>query len=160
MRAVIQRALRASVTIRDSGERRAIGAGLVVLLGVGLGDTPADADYVADKVVGLRIFEDETGKMNRALSDINDGAMLIVSQFTLLGDTRKGRRPSFTEAAPPSAAVPLYERFIAAVKSRGIPLQTGDFGADMLVEIANDGPVTLIVDSPGRPPTVARRDGA
>ena len=120
----------------------------MVLIGIGHEDTPADADYLADKIVNLRLFEDEAGKMNRALPDIDGAAMLIVSQFTLFGDTRKGRRPSFTAAAPPSVAVPLYERFIASVKSRGVPVQTGEFGAEMLVEIANDGPVTLIVDSP------------
>ena len=147
------------MTIRESGERRAIGAGLLVLLGVGHADAPADADYLAEKLVGLRVFEDEAGKMNRALCDIEGGAMLIVSQFTLLGDARKGRRPSFTDAAPPSIAIPLYERFIAAVRSRGIPVQTGEFGADMLVEVANDGPVTLIVDSPRPVPSAqARQD--
>lgn len=150
MRTVIQRTLQASVTIRESGERRAIGAGLVVLLGVGHGDTPADADYLAEKLIGLRIFEDAAGKMNLSLTDIEGGAMLIVSQFTLLGDARKGRRPSFTDAAPPSVAIPLYEHFVAAVKSRGVLVQTGEFGAEMLVEIANDGPVTLIVESPRR----------
>lgn len=150
MRTVIQRTLQASVTIRESGERRSIGTGLVVLLGVGHDDTPADADYLAEKLVGLRIFEDEAGKMNVSLSEIEGGAMLIVSQFTLLGDARKGRRPSFTDAAPPAVAIPLYERFVAAVKSRGIAVQTGEFGAEMLVEIANDGPVTLIVESQGR----------
>lgn len=148
MRTVIQRALRASVTIQETGERRAIGPGLLVLIGVGLGDTPADADFMAEKLVNLRVFEDEAGKMNRALSDLDGGAMLIVSQFTLLGDARKGRRPSFTDAAPPPVAVPLYERFVAAVQARGIPVQTGEFGAVMLVEVANDGPVTLIVESP------------
>lgn len=148
MRAVIQRALRASVTLRETGEQREIGPGLLVLLGVGQGDTHADAVWLADKIVGLRIFEDDAGKMNRALTDIEGGAMLIVSQFTLLGDARKGRRPSFTDAAPPSVAVPLYERFISEVQARGVPVQTGEFGADMLVEVANDGPVTLIVESP------------
>jgi D-tyrosyl-tRNA(Tyr) deacylase len=150
MRAVIQRALWASVTLKESDERREIGAGLLILLGVGHGDTHGDADYLAEKLVGLRIFEDEAGKMNRSLTDIPGGAMLIVSQFTLYGDARKGRRPSFTDAAPPSAAVPLYERFIASVMAHGITVQTGEFGADMLVEVANDGPVTLIVESPPR----------
>jgi len=150
MRAVIQRALRASVTLKETGERRAVGPGLMVLLGVGLGDTPADAEWLAGKLVGLRVFEDDAGKMNRALSEVDGGAMLIVSQFTLLGDARKGRRPSFTDAAPPPVAIPLIERFIAAVRARGIAVQTGEFGADMLVEVANDGPVTLVVDSPAR----------
>ena len=150
MKAVIQRALRASVTLQASGERREIGAGLLTLLGVGHGDTAADADALAEKLVNLRIFEDEAGKMNRALADIPSGAMLIVSQFTLYADARKGRRPSFTDAAPPEVAVPLYERFVAAVRARGIAVQTGEFGAEMLVEVANDGPVTLIVEMPPR----------
>ncbi len=147
MRVVIQRALRASVTFKDTGERREIGPGLLTLLGVGHGDTEADADWLADKLVGLRIFEDEASKMNRSLSDIPGGAMLIVSQFTLYGDTQKGRRPSFTDAAPPALAIPLYEHFVTAVRSRGISVQTGEFGADMLVEVANDGPVTLFLDT-------------
>ena len=148
MRAVIQRALRASVTLKETGERREIGPGLLTLLGIGHGDAPADADWLAEKLVGLRIFEDEAGKMNRSLDDIPGGAMLIVSQFTLYGDARKGRRPSFTDAAPPALAVPLYERFLAAVQARGITTQAGEFGADMRVEVTNDGPVTLIVDTP------------
>jgi D-tyrosyl-tRNA(Tyr) deacylase len=150
MKVVVQRALRAAVTLKELGERREIGPGLMVLIGVSHGDTAADAEYLAEKLVRLRIFEDENGKMNRALSEIEGGAMLIVSQFTLYGDARKGRRPSFTDAAPPEVAIPLYERFIAAVRSRGVVVQTGEFGADMLVEIANDGPVTLILDSPPR----------
>lgn len=148
MRTVIQRALRASVTISETHERREIGPGLVALLGVTHGDTLADADYLAEKLVNLRVFEDEARKMNWALSEIPNGAMLIVSQFTLYGDSRKGRRPSFTDAARPPVAIPLYEQFIEAVKERGIRVQTGEFGADMLVEIANDGPVTFIVESP------------
>ena len=148
MRAVIQRVLRAGVILKETGERREIGPGLLTLLAVGLGDTPAEADWLAEKLTGLRIFEDEDGKMNRSLADVPGGAMLIVSQFTLYGDTRKGRRPSFTDAAPPSVAVPLYERFISAVQSRGVPILTGEFGADMAVDLVNDGPVTLIVDTP------------
>jgi D-tyrosyl-tRNA(Tyr) deacylase len=150
MKAVIQRALRASVTLKERDERREIGPGLLVLLGIGHGDIVGDADYLAEKLVGLRIFEDKAGKMNRALTDIPEGAMLIVSQFTLYGDARKGRRPSFTDAAPPVVAIPLYERFVATVRTHGIVVQTGEFGADMLVEVANDGPVTLIVESPPR----------
>ena len=151
MRAVIQRAASASVTLRATGERRAIGPGLVTLLGIAHGDTPADAKWLAEKLVGLRVFEDAEGKMNRALSDLDGGgAMLIVSQFTLYGDARKGRRPSFVGAAPPDVAIPLYEAFVQAVRALGVDVQTGEFGADMLVEIANDGPVTLIVDSPPR----------
>lgn len=148
MRTVIQRALRASVTIAETCELRAINRGLVVLIGITHGDTVADADYLAEKIANLRIFEDEAGKMNRSLFEISDGAMLIVSQFTLYGDARKGRRPSFTDAAPPAVAIPLYERFVQAVKDRGASVQTGEFGAEMLVEIVNDGPVTLIVESP------------
>lgn len=147
MRAVIQRALRASVTLKASGERREIGPGLLVLLGIASGDTEADAQYLADKIVALRLFEDAAGKLNLALSDLPHPAMLIVSQFTLLGDTRKGRRPSFTQAAPPAEARPLYEQFIQRVGAQQITVQTGEFGADMLVEVANDGPVTLIIES-------------
>ena len=151
MKAVIQRAVSASVTLKATGERRTIGPGLMTLLGIAHGDTEADARWLAEKLVGLRVFEDAEGKMNRALSDLdNGGAMLIVSQFTLLGDARKGRRPSFTGAAPPDIAVPLYEAFVQAVRALGVSVQTGEFGADMLVEIANDGPVTLIVESPPR----------
>ena len=153
MKAVIQRAAAASVTLKAMGERRAIGPGLVTLLGVAQGDTGADAEWLAEKLVGLRVFEDAEGKMNRALSELGGGgAMLIVSQFTLLGDARKGRRPSFTGAAPPDVAVPLYQAFVEAVRAAGVSVQTGEFGADMLVEIANDGPVTLIVESPPRAP--------
>lgn len=148
MRAVIQRVQKASVAIQETTERRDIGPGLVVLLGVGQEDTSADADYLAEKIVGLRIFEDDAGKMNLALADIAGGTMLIVSQFTLYGDTRKGRRPSFTNAAPPATAIPLYEQFISAVRARGVLVQTGEFGAEMIVEIVNHGPVTLIVESP------------
>ncbi len=150
MRAVIQRAARASVTLKETGERREIGSGLLTLLGVALEDTLADAEWLAEKLVGLRVFEDDGGKMNRSLLDIENGAMLIVSQFTLLGDARKGRRPSFTGAAPPSVAIPLYEAFVQAVEAHGIAVKTGEFGAEMLVEVANDGPVTLIVETPER----------
>ena len=147
MRVVIQRVLRASVTMKETGERREIGPGLVTLFGVGHFDAEADADKMAEKVVGLRIFGDAEGKMNLSLREIPGGAMLIVSQFTLLADTRKGRRPSFHEAALPPVAVPIYERFVAAVRDLGISVQTGEFGAEMLVEIVNDGPVTLVIDS-------------
>ena len=149
MKAVIQRSLRSSVTLKETGERREIGPGMLTLLGIGPQDTSADADWLAEKLVGLRIFEDAAGKMNVGLADIPGGAMLIVSQFTLYGDARKGRRPSFTEAAPPAVAIPLYEHFVAAVKGLGIPVQTGEFGADMRVEVVNDGPVTLVVETPG-----------
>ena len=151
MRAVIQRAVRASVTLKEMGERRETGPGLVTLLGVAPGDTMADAEWLAEKLVGLRVFEDEGGKMNLSLRETG-GAMLVVSQFTLLGDARKGRRPSFTGAASPDVAEPLYRAFLGAVRALGVEVKTGEFGADMLVEIANDGPVTLLVDTPGQAP--------
>lgn len=147
MRAVIQRAARAGVTLKESGEHREIGPGLVTLLGVAPGDTLADAEWLAKKLTGLRVFEDDGGKMNLSLLETG-GAMLVVSQFTLLGDARKGRRPSFTGAAPPALAEPLYHAFVHAVRALGIETKTGEFGADMLVEIANDGPVTLVIETP------------
>ncbi len=154
MRAVIQRAAWASVTLKETGERQEIGPGLATLLGVAPGDTVADAEWLAEKLVGLRVFEDEEGKMNLSLRDLSlretGGAMLVVSQFTLLGDARRGRRPSFTGAAPPAVAQPLYEAFVQAVRALGVEVKTGEFGADMRVEIANDGPVTLVVETPGR----------
>jgi D-aminoacyl-tRNA deacylase len=145
MRAVVQRVLRAQVVI-DGEPVGAIDAGLLVLLGVTHADTPEQAKWLAEKIVGLRIFNDSDGKMNRDLLEIG-GAMLIVSQFTLYGDCRKGKRPSFIDAAPPPIAIPLYEDFINSVKALGVPVATGRFGADMQVELVNDGPVTLIVDS-------------
>src|SRR5437660_3121780 len=145
MRAVVQRASRASVVI-DGETVGNIGPGLVVLLGVTHDDTGTQAKWLADKVAGLRIFNDADGKMNRDLVEVG-GAMLIVSQFTLYGDCKKGKRPSFIDAAPPTVAIPLYEAFINGVKALGIPVATGRFGADMKVELVNDGPVTLIVDS-------------
>jgi len=145
MRAVVQRVTQARVVI--AGESvGAIGSGLLVLLGVTHPDTPEQAQWLAEKIAGLRIFNDAAGKMNRDLVDVG-GAMLIVSQFTLYGDCRKGKRPSFIDAAPPETAIPLYEAFINGVKALGIPVATGRFGADMQVELVNDGPVTLIVDS-------------
>ena len=146
MRAVVQRVLRASVVIDDETVG-SIGGGLVVLLGVTHNDTPENAKWLAEKIVGLRIFNDADGKMNRDLTEVN-GAMLIVSQFTLYGDCKKGKRPSFIDAATPLIAIPLYEAFINGVKALGIPVATGRFGADMKVELINDGPVTLIVDRP------------
>ncbi len=146
MRAVIQRVGRASVTI--AGEvAGAIGPGLMVLLGVAPDDTAERVRWMADKLVNMRIFADDEGKMNRSLLE-SGGAMLVVSQFTLYGDTRKGRRPSFIGAAGPEVAVPLYEAFLEAVRALGVRVESGRFGADMLVELANDGPVTLIVDAP------------
>jgi D-tyrosyl-tRNA(Tyr) deacylase len=145
MRAVVQRVTQARVLI-DQEVAGQIDRGLLVLLGVTQTDTVEQARWLADKVVGLRIFNDAEGKMNLGLADVG-GAMLIVSQFTLYGDCRKGRRPSFVDAAPPEIAIPLYEAFIEAVKALGIPTATGRFGAMMQVELVNDGPVTLIVDS-------------
>jgi D-aminoacyl-tRNA deacylase len=144
MRAVVQRVRRARVVVGDEvvGE---IAAGLLVLLGVTHADTEEHARWLADKIVGLRIFADDAGKMNRDVVEAG-GAVLVVSQFTLYGDCRKGRRPSFIAAAPPSIAVPLYEAFINGIKALGVPTATGRFGADMQVELVNDGPVTLIVD--------------
>jgi D-tyrosyl-tRNA(Tyr) deacylase len=145
MKAVLQRVKRASVTV-DGQIIGQIGQGILVLLGVEHGDTEADARQLADKSVDLRIFDDEQGKMNLSLADVH-GALLVVSQFTLLGDCRKGRRPSFIAAAPPELAEKLYETFIAAAGIRGIPIATGKFRAMMDVELVNDGPVTLILDS-------------
>jgi D-tyrosyl-tRNA(Tyr) deacylase len=145
MIALVQRVEKSSVV---AGERvvGAIGAGLNVLLGVATGDRQADADYLAAKVVNLRIFEDQHGKMNLSLRDTK-GQMLVVSQFTLLGDCRKGRRPSFVNAAEPMLAEKLYQRFIQQVSTLGVDAQTGQFGAMMRVTIVNDGPVTLLVHS-------------
>jgi D-tyrosyl-tRNA(Tyr) deacylase len=145
MRAVLQRVTRASVTV--SGEVVGqIGRGILVLLGVEPDDTEEDARQLADKTILLRIFDDADGKMNLSLEQ-SGGAMLVVSQFTLLGDCRKGRRPSFIGAAPPELAEKLYNTFIGAVGSKGIPIATGRFRAAMDVELVNDGPVTLLLDS-------------
>ena len=145
MRVVLQRVSEARVRI-DAEIVGEIGHGVLVLLGVTASDTPEQTEWLADKIVGLRIFEDEDGKMNRDLIEVG-GAALIVSQFTLYGDCRKGRRPSFIEAAPPAVDVALYAAFVDAVRARGVPTATGRFGAMMQVELVNDGPVTLIVDS-------------
>jgi D-tyrosyl-tRNA(Tyr) deacylase len=145
MRAVLQRVSRASVTVGGEVVGQ-IGGGLVVLLGVEQGDTEADSRQLADKSIQLRIFDDDEGKINLSLADVG-GAMLIVSQFTLLGDCRKGRRPSFVDAAPPELAEKLYETFVAAVGVQGIPVATGKFRAMMQVDLVNDGPVTLLLDS-------------
>lgn len=146
MRAVVQRVSRASVTIEGQVVGQ-IGAGLLTLLGVTHEDTPDKARWLAEKLCGLRIFEDDAGKMNRSLLDVQ-GSMLIVSQFTLYGDCAKGRRPSFIGAARPEVAIPLYETFIDAVRGLGVKAETGRFGAMMHVELINEGPVTLIVDTP------------
>ena len=146
MRALVQRVKKGSVSI-DGQVHGAIDQGLVILLGVTHEDTEKDADFVADKCVDLRIFEDENGKMNKSLEDIN-GSILLISQFTLYAATRKGRRPSFDAAARPEVAEPLYEYFIQKLRSRGIKVETGVFGAYMQVEIHNDGPVTMMVEYP------------
>jgi D-aminoacyl-tRNA deacylase len=146
MRAVLQRVRRAKVTIGEeiTGE---ISAGWLVLLGIAPGDSSKEVNWLADKVANLRAFQDEAGKMNLSVLDIR-GSVLIVSQFTLYGDCLKGRRPGFTDAAPPSVAEPLYEAFIVALKALGVPVATGRFGADMQVELVNDGPVTFVIDVP------------
>ena len=144
MRAVVQRVTRASVTI-DGETVGSIDNGLCVLLGVSVDDTEADADYLTDKLLGLRIFDDENGVPNRSVCDIG-GAILLISQFTLLGDARKGRRPSYIDAARPEQAIPLYERCIERLRT-AVPVETGRFGADMKVSILNDGPFTILLDS-------------
>lgn len=145
MRIVIQRVKHADVSIEEEIVGR-IGKGFMVLLGVETGDTPADADFMAEKIAHLRVFEDDEGKMNRSLADVG-GEVLLISQFTLLGDMRKSRRPSFDHAARPQEAIPLYERVIAALREKGLHVETGKFGADMQVSLLNDGPVTLLLDS-------------
>lgn len=148
MRAVVQRVRYASVTyVQDEKEICSeISEGLQVLLGITHSDTKQDVDYLVDKIAGLRIFEDEDEKMNRSLSDVG-GQILLVSQFTLYGDARKGKRPSFTEAARPEVAILLYEYTIEKFSAQGILCKTGQFGAEMLVQIHNDGPVTILLDS-------------
>ena len=145
MRAVLTRVKSASVTIegRVAGQ---IGQGFLILLGVTHEDTETQAIKLADKLTGLRIFEDEDGKMNQGLESVN-GQILVVSQFTLYGNCRKGRRPDFLAAARPEVAIPLYEKFIQLIRDKGIHVETGEFGAEMLVESVNDGPVTLILDT-------------
>lgn len=145
MRAVVQRVSEARVLVdaRPVGE---IGPGLLVLVGAAEGDTEADAEYIARKVAELRIFEDDEGKMNRSVADIG-GAVLVVSQFTLYGDSRKGRRPSFSEAMKPDAAAPLVERVCELLRQHGLRVETGEFGALMDVALVNRGPVTLLLDS-------------
>ncbi|MFZ5645683.1 MAG: D-aminoacyl-tRNA deacylase [Bacillota bacterium] len=145
MRAVVQRVSRGSVKVDDKtvGE---IGRGFVILLGVGRDDGPGDAAYLAGKIPNLRVFEDEEGKLNRSLTDVG-GSALVVSQFTLYGDCRQGRRPGFSDAAPPEMGRELYELFVSRLKETGIGVETGVFQAHMHVEIINDGPVTLMLDS-------------
>ena len=145
MRAVLTRVKHASVTI-DGKVHGQIGEGFLILLGITHEDTEAQAVKLADKLTGLRIFEDENGKMNRGLDEVK-GELLVVSQFTLYGNCKKGRRPEFLAAARPEIAIPLYEKFIALCRDKGFSVETGEFGAEMLVESVNDGPVTLIVDT-------------
>lgn len=150
MRAVVQRVKKASVKIQNTSDgdyiNGEIDKGLLVFLGITHEDNDKDLDYIADKISGLRIFEDEQGKMNLSIDDIN-GEILLISQFTLYGDCRKGRRPGFTDAARPEIAIPLYEKMIDTLKLKGIKVEVGIFGADMLVDIQNDGPVTILLDS-------------
>lgn len=145
MRAVIQRVSCAKVTVNGDATGE-IGTGLLVLLGVGTEDTRADADYLAEKAIGLRVFEDSGGKMNLAVADVG-GAVLAVSQFTLYGDVRRGKRPSFDAAAPPQHARELYEYFVGKIRATGLRCETGRFQEMMQVELVNDGPVTIMLDS-------------
>ena len=145
MRAVIQRVSQASVTV-DSQVVGSIGRGFLVLVGVTHNDSRAEADWLARKIAGLRIFEDDAGKMNLGLADVG-GAVLVVSQFTLYGDARKGRRPDFIQAARPEVAEPLVDYFVEALRSAGLPVETGRFRATMEVALVNDGPVTLWLDT-------------
>ena len=145
MRAVIQRVTHASVSI-DGAEKAAMGEGLLILLGVTHGDGEKEADYLAAKCAGLRIFRDSEDKMNRSVTDVG-GQALVVSQFTLYSDCRKGKRPAFVAAARPETAIPLYERFVAKLREMGLTVGTGQFGADMQVSLLNDGPVTILFDT-------------
>jgi len=145
MRAVVQRVKGSSVTV-DGSIVGQIGKGLLVFLGVSTHDTIEDASYLSEKIMTLRIFEDEEGKMNKSLLDI-DGELLVVSQFTIMGDVRKGRRPSFSQAAPPDMAMELYEAFTQLCRTKVKKVETGKFQAEMLVNISNDGPVTILLDS-------------
>jgi D-aminoacyl-tRNA deacylase len=145
MRAVVQRVSRARVSVGEEVVGK-IGPGLLVLLGVAKSDTVAQAEYLAAKITGLRVFNDENGKMNLSLAE-TQGAVLAVSQFTLHGDARKGKRPSFDEAAPPELALELYEHFVSKIREAGVTCETGRFQALMQVELVNDGPVTILLDS-------------
>jgi D-tyrosyl-tRNA(Tyr) deacylase len=144
MRIVLQRVRHAKVSVNDQTIAE-IGPGVVLLVGIGPSDGEEQAQYLAAKIANLRIFEDQDGKINRSLLDVG-GEAIVVSQFTLYADTRKGRRPSFTDAAAPQIAQPLVEQFAALLGEQGVPTQTGEFGAHMLVEIANDGPVTIYLE--------------
>ncbi len=145
MRTVIQRVSSASVSI-DGRTVGAVGTGFLILLGVTHGDGEREADYLAAKCAALRVFRDSEDKMNLSLKDVGGGA-LVVSQFTLYGDCRKGNRPAFVAAARPETAVPLYQRFIQKLREAGVPVETGEFGADMEVSLCNDGPVTILMDT-------------
>ena len=144
MRVVLQRVARAEVRI-GGATRGAIGRGFLLLVGFTGGDTPDASEWMAEKVAGLRLFADAEGRMNLGLEDV-DGAVLVVSQFTLYGDARRGRRPSFVDAARPEQAIPLYEGFVARLRARGLHVETGEFGAMMDVELVNDGPVTILLE--------------
>jgi D-aminoacyl-tRNA deacylase len=144
MRVVAQRVSRASVRI-GGGIVGEIGNGLMLLVGFTHDDTSREVEWMTDKVLGLRIFADDQGKMNRSVADVA-GSILVVSQFTLYGDARKGRRPSFVDAARPEAAIPLYQEFLMALGNSGVPVAAGEFGADMQVDLVNDGPVTLLLE--------------
>ena len=145
MRAVVKRVKSAHVKVKDK-IIGSIGQGILLFLGVEETDQETDLEYMCEKIPNLRIFEDENGKMNKSLLDV-EGSILVISQFTLLGDARKGRRPSFTDAAKPEKAIPMYEKFIACMKEKNITTQSGEFGAEMEVELINDGPVTILLDS-------------
>jgi D-aminoacyl-tRNA deacylase len=153
MRVVLQRVKEARVEVTGATVG-SISTGLLILIGVTSTDTQQDADYLADKVINLRIFPDEDGRMNRSILEVG-GSLLVVSQFTLYGDCKKGRRPSFDRAAPPEQARRLYEYFIERLSSRNIIVQTGVFQAEMQIHLVNDGPVTFVIDSPDRQDTVA-----
>jgi len=148
MRLVIQRVREAKVTVLES-TTGSIRTGLVVLIGISRSDTAADADYLVDKLIGLRVFPDAEGKMNRSVSEAG-GSLLLISQFTLYGDCRRGRRPSFDQAAPPEQAQALYEHFVARAKAGPVPVGTGIFQASMQAQLVNDGPVTIWMDSADR----------
>ena len=150
MKALLQRVAKSSVTVEGKVVGR-IAQGLVVLLGVAEGDCEKDSEYLADKIVNLRIFSDEQSKFNLSTLNVN-GELLVISQFTLLADTRKGRRPSFSAATPPEKAETLYNYFVKRLKQTGLKVETGEFGAHMMVEIANDGPVTIMLDSAEKAP--------
>ena len=155
MRVVLQRVSRASVTV-EGGVTGRIGPGLLLLVGFTSGDSEADLVWMAEKVLGLRVFNDADGKMNRSVQEVG-GGLLVVSQFCLYGDTRKGRRPCFVQAAHPDLAIPLYERFVELLRERAPgPVETGEFGAMMEVELVNEGPVTLVLE---RGPSDAAGDG-